>query len=66
MAVNPNDIIEIFLGSFGANPLSGRRTLLVNFRGTPEIDEIVEDETGIYEIVETEDSDYEIVELEFN
>ena len=66
MPVNPDDIIEIFIGSFQANPVEGRRPLLVHFVGEPEYDEIVEDETGIYEIVETENSNYEIVEFEHN
>ncbi len=66
MAVDPNDIIEIFIGSFMADPLVGRRPLLVRFQGDPEFDVIVEDETGIYLIIETEDSDYIIVEFEHN
>lgn len=66
MAVNQDDIIDIFIGSFYADPVEGRRPLLVHFRGDPEYDEIVEDETGIYEIVETENSNYELVEFEYN
>ncbi len=58
------DIIELFIGSFSATPLYGKRPLLVKFQGTPEVTGIVEDEAGDYEIVETEDSEYEIVEFE--
>jgi hypothetical protein len=66
VAVNPDDVIELFGGSFQANPVMGRRALLVHFRGEPEYGLIVEDETGDYIIVETEDSNYVIVEFEYN
>lgn len=64
MTIENDDIIEIFLGSYGAEPVEGRRPLMVNFTGDPEYDEIVEDETGIYEIIETDNSTAEICELE--
>ena len=63
---NAQDIIDIFTGSFKATPCEGRRPLLVHFKGEPEIDEITEDETGVYIITETEDSPAVIVELELN
>jgi hypothetical protein len=66
VAVNPDDVIELFAGSFQANPVSGRRALLVSFRGDPELSLIVEDETGDYIIIETEDSNHVIVEFEYN
>jgi len=64
MAVNPDDLIEILIGGFKADPVMGRRSLLVHFSGDPTYDEIVEDETSDYLIVETEDSSAVIVEFE--
>jgi len=64
MTIENDDIIELFLGSYGAAPVEGRRPLTVHFSGDPEYDEIVEDETSEYEIVETEESTAEICELE--
>jgi hypothetical protein len=64
MTIQNDDIIELFLGSYGAVPVEGRRPLSVQFTGDPEYDEIVEDETSIYEIVEDESSTAEICELE--
>jgi len=62
--VNPDDFIDILIGSFQAVPTEGRRPLLVHFSGDPLYDVIVEDETSEYLIVETEDSSAVIVEFE--
>lgn len=62
---NAQDIIDIFLGSFKAEPTEGRRPLLVHFTGEPEIDLIIETETGNdYIIIENENSPATIAELE--
>lgn len=60
---DPEEISEIFIGSYAAIPTEGRRPLTVQFNGEPEYDEIVEDETSQYEIVEINNS-IEICELE--
>lgn len=67
MSVDPQDIIDIFIGSFQAEPKEGRRPLLVHFTGEPEIDEIIETETGNdYIIIETQNSPAVIAEIEVN
>ena len=42
MGQNKDLIEQAFIGSYGANPTSGRRPLLVHFNGDPEIDELVD------------------------